>query len=100
VLILQRDIVGEMIYLADEQYSCPQTAWCFYLGHPVSLNTVKMVIVILAFYLCRKFFIISKQSSFNDFPTMVGTCLLLPSLFTHSSTAVLSLKLFAMWQEK
>jgi len=54
----------------------------------------------MLFYLCKTFFVFSKQSGFSDFPAMVGTYLLLPSLFKHINTAVLSSKLFALWQEK
>jgi hypothetical protein len=80
------------------------TAECFYLGHQVPLNNLwKWSWPSMLFYLCRKFFMFSKQSGFSDFPTMVcqpSVYLLLPSLFKHISTAVLSSKLFALWQEK
>jgi len=42
----------------------------------------------------------SKQSGFNDFLTVVGMYLLLPSLFKHFSSVALSSKLFALWQKK
>lgn len=99
-----------MKYLADEEYTCPKTAWviwlviwheCFYLGHQVPLNNLwKWSWPSVLFYLCRKFFMFSKWSGFNDFPTMVGVYLLLPSLFKHISTAVVSSKPVALWQEK
>jgi len=42
----------------------------------------------------------SKQNVFSDFSTTVGMYLLLPSLFKHISTAVLSSKPVDLWQEK
>jgi hypothetical protein len=42
----------------------------------------------------------SKQSGFHDFPIIIGMYLLLPLLLKHISSAVLSLKLFALSQEK
>ena len=73
----------------------------FCLGQQAPLNSMwKWSWPSMLFYLCMKFYIFSKQSGFSDFPAMVGMYLLLPSLFKHISTAVLSLKLFVLWQGK
>jgi hypothetical protein len=54
--------------------------------------------LLFAWYLTGNFLTSLKHPGFEDFPITIGTCLLLQSLLTHSSTVSLSVECFPIQQ--
>jgi hypothetical protein len=63
-------------------------------------NSVEMLVVIHTFlfvlYITVSIFVLLRHN-FDDFQTKIGVPLFLPSLFTHSTTLILSLAFFTPW---